>query len=145
MNADSTGQMKISNLPSSEFHPGLADADAIGDVCDPSPGNWTISGFYPPVDMNTVDTAKAGHTVPIKFEVLDQNNVEKTRTSDITSFEQIQIDCDVLSEFTVDAIETTNSGGTALRYDEASGKIECAIGIIISGSSGSLIISMPRK
>jgi len=45
-----------------------------------------MTGFYAPVDMNgVVNTVKSGQTVPLKFNVYD-GQIEKTSTSDITSF-----------------------------------------------------------
>ena len=45
---------------------------------------WNITGFYQPVDMgNVVNIVKGGSTVPLKFNVYDCNNVERTSVSDI--------------------------------------------------------------
>lgn len=57
---------------------------------------------------NTLNTVKAGATVPMKFEVF-KAETEVTDPSLVTLASR-QVSCD--------AIETTTSGSTGLRYDE---------------------------
>ncbi len=68
-----------------------------------------------------VNTVKSGRSGALKFEVFDQNNVEQTRTNVIESSIQNRIDCSTLEGNPPDAIETTNTGGTTLRYDTNGG------------------------
>jgi large repetitive protein len=80
---------------------------------------WDLKGFYQPVDMNVHNGAKAGSTVPMKFEVfkgtteLTDPGVAKTSTQ--------KINCTTLSG-TEDAIEAYVTGGTSLRYDATGGQ-----------------------
>ena len=77
---------------------------------------WSLLGFYQPVDMNgVVNTAKGGSTVPLKFEVFS-GSIEKTSTSDISSFTQNTISCSSLAGHTEDAIEITTTDLTGLQY-----------------------------
>jgi hypothetical protein len=78
---------------------------------------WTITGFYQPVDMNTLNNAKAGSTVPLKFEVF-AGSTELTSTSIVSSFTQ-KISC---VSGTGDDIEQYATGSTTLRYDATSGQ-----------------------
>jgi hypothetical protein len=81
---------------------------------------WTLKGFYSPVDMNGVwNTVKGGSTVPLKFEVFADG--ELTSTSAVKGFTQKQVSCPGGAAVT-DAIETTVLGGTALRYDTTGGQ-----------------------
>jgi hypothetical protein len=81
---------------------------------------WTLSGFYSPVDMNSVvNTVKGGSTVPLKFEVF-AGATELTATSVVHSFVQTRITCDTSA--TLDEIEVTTTGGTSLRYDATAGQ-----------------------
>lgn len=81
---------------------------------------WTLSGFYSPVDMNSVvNIVKGGSTVPLKFEVL-AGATELTATSVVQSFVQTRITCDTSA--TLDEIEVTTTGGTSLRYDATAGQ-----------------------
>ena len=83
---------------------------------------WTLRGFYQPVDMGSVlNTIKGGQTVPMKFELF-AGTVEKTGTSDISSFTQKKISCSSVSTALTDDVEITNTGNTSLRYDSTSGQ-----------------------
>jgi hypothetical protein len=83
---------------------------------------WTLSGFYQPVDMTPVggttvyNTVKGGSTVPLKFEVFAEFEL-----TDITVVNPSvkQVACTSGSE---DAVETTATGGTTLRYDWSAGQ-----------------------
>jgi Tol biopolymer transport system component len=98
----------------------------VKDVSPPAT-EFTIKGFYAPVDMKdsngnpVVNTIKSGKSVALKFEVFDQNNVEQTSTDVIQSSKQNKISCSNLQGDPQDAIEITNTGGTSLRYDTAAG------------------------
>jgi hypothetical protein len=98
----------------------------IRDVPDEQVAEYTIEGFYPPVDMGSeeepvVNMIKSGRSVALKFEVFDQNNIEQKTTDVIYSSTQKRIDCDRLVGSPSDAVETTNTGGTTLRYDTDGG------------------------
>jgi len=81
-----------------------------------------VSGFYSPIDMNgVVNTVKSGKSVPLKFEVFNNANVEQTSTSVVLSFRQTKISCGTLQGNPTDAVEITTSGGTELRYDTVGG------------------------
>ena len=83
---------------------------------------WTINGFYSPVDMpgelNTVNVAKAGSTVPLKFEVF-KGTTELTNIGAVKAFTQ-KITCPTLGSS--DDIEKYASGKTVLRYDAIAGQ-----------------------
>jgi hypothetical protein len=82
--------------------------------------SWTLKGFYSPVDMGGVwNTVKGGSTVPLKFEAFAGS--ELTSTSAVKSFTQKAVTCPN-SSATVDEIEFTTTGGTALRYDSTAGQ-----------------------
>jgi hypothetical protein len=86
---------------------------------------WNLSGFYEPVTMNALNTAKSGSTVPLKFEIfagpVGQN--EQTSTSAVKSFVVQQITCDLADDVgPEDAIELYSTGGTSLRYDATAGQ-----------------------
>src|SRR5919106_719404 len=78
---------------------------------------WTLNGFYQPVDMNVMNYAKNGSTVPLKFEVF-AGSTELTDTAVVDYFTQ-KIDCDA---GTGDDIEQYATGGTNLRYDTTGGQ-----------------------
>ncbi|TLM83150.1 PxKF domain-containing protein [Pseudarthrobacter sp. NamE5] len=75
---------------------------------------WTLKGFYQPVDMNGVlNTVKSGSTVPAKFEIF-AGGTELTDPS-LAKFTMQQSTCSLSA--LQDAIETTATGNTSLRYD----------------------------
>jgi hypothetical protein len=81
---------------------------------------WTANGFYAPVDMNgTVNTVKAGSTVPLKFEVY-AGALELTDPAIVKSLRYAE--CIVPAGAPEDALELTASGGTVLRYDATAGQ-----------------------
>jgi hypothetical protein len=82
---------------------------------------WTLKGFYQPVDMTITNAAKAGQTVPLKFEMLEQvSGDERTNPADVKTFTQ-KVTCGTFTP-TEDAIEEYSSGSTSLRYDTTGGQ-----------------------
>ncbi|NUS36794.1 MAG: hypothetical protein HOQ04_10130 [Pseudarthrobacter sp.] len=80
---------------------------------------WTVKGFYQPIDMNGVlNTVKNGSTVPAKFEIF-AGDTELTDPA-LAKFTLAQGTCSPLA--IQDAIETTATGNTSLRYDATSGQ-----------------------
>jgi hypothetical protein len=83
---------------------------------------WSLAGFYQPVDMSTgaivYNSAKAGSTVPLKFNVYQAyqtNTNERSDAAAIKSFTQQEIACSGAA--LQDDIELYTTGGTSLRYD----------------------------
>ncbi len=84
------------------------------------PTYLTVNGFYQPVDMDGVyNLARNGSTVPFKFELFD-GDTEVTDPAWIESFTQAEISCEPGA--IADAIETTATGNTSLRYDPSVGQ-----------------------
>jgi hypothetical protein len=84
-------------------------------------GAWTLYGFYQPVDMgSTLNTVKAGSTVPLKFEVF-KGATELTGTTAIKGFSTKAVTCPG-ADTPVDEIEFLTTGGTSLRYDTTAGQ-----------------------
>jgi hypothetical protein len=76
---------------------------------------WTLTGFFQPVDMGGVfNTVKNGSTVPLKFRIF-AGTTELTDTASVKSLTSALINCDATAP--QDEVETTATGGTALRYD----------------------------
>jgi hypothetical protein len=80
---------------------------------------YTTNGFFQPVDMNTLNTVKAGSTVPLKFEVL----VAGTKICDTSLVKSLTVrEGTAPSYLPTDAIEEVATGGTSLRCDSTSGQ-----------------------
>lgn len=81
---------------------------------------YTTRGFFSPVDMNGVyNTVKNGATVPLKFELFEGDN-EVMVTSAVKGLTHTAISCE--SGAGDDAVETTATGSTSLRYDSTAGQ-----------------------
>jgi hypothetical protein len=86
---------------------------------------WTLKGFYQPVDMgSTLNTVKAGSTIPMKFEdFVGTTEITSTtfNNNPLGAFSAKKVSC---TGGTEDAIEqvVTATGSTALRYDATSGQ-----------------------
>ena len=86
---------------------------------------WTTKGFYQPVDMSTAtmtvwNTVKGGSTVPLKFELF-AGDTKLTDPTDVKSLQSTKVNCSSGAGIE-DAIETTATGGTSLRYDSTAGQ-----------------------
>ena len=96
---------------------GDRDTDGRGDVCDPD----SFTGFIQPVDnAPTVNDGRAGRTYPVKFSIVGPSGAFVTTTTAITSIDVLPVTCGTFAGDPADALETTASGGSALRYDPAS-------------------------
>jgi hypothetical protein len=78
-------------------------------------------GFHRPIEpvAGDLNTVRGGSTVPLKFNVLGEGNVEITDPADIANlkFEVAPVSCEGAAPESWDVITTT--GGTGLRYDMA--------------------------
>jgi hypothetical protein len=80
----------------------------------------TAQGFYQPVDnLPTLNSAKAGQTIPIKFEVFGESEITATSVI-VQPLTYKKINCD--GSAPSDAIETVATGSTVLRYDSTAGQ-----------------------
>ncbi|GIG27833.1 PxKF domain-containing protein [Cellulomonas marina] len=80
---------------------------------------WTIVGFAAPVDMGgVVNTARAGSTVPVRFEVL-QGDLELVDPAVVASVTVAR--AAVPGGTPTDEVEAVGTGATGLRYDAAAG------------------------
>ena len=90
-------------------------------------GNWTLTGFYQPVDMipvGVLNTVKGGSTVPLKFNIYAGTpgpTTERKSLSDVLSFQYQEFTCGATGTFEA-PIEVTTTGGTSLRYDGTAGQ-----------------------
>jgi hypothetical protein len=130
---DLTDAVQCSAQSGDTFHIGTTTVtcsvqDSDGAIAEDS---FTITvtiqavGFYQPVDNpSTVNSGKAGQAYPLKFEVFgdaSDSSTEITETSVIESIKSQKTDC-TSGTAQEDALETTASGSTQLRYDSTGGQ-----------------------
>jgi transposase len=83
-----------------------------------TPVSYSFGGFRQPVDNPpTVNTGRAGRTYPIKFQVRDQNGALVTSLAAVSSITHKPVACGAFSGDPTDALETTATGGTSLRFE----------------------------
>jgi sugar lactone lactonase YvrE len=93
---------------------GDADGDGRGDACD----THTFGLFLTPVDNPPhVNTGRAGQTYPVKWHITDPDGNEVTSLSAVASIKHKPVSCSSFSGDPTDALETTSTGGTGLRYE----------------------------
>lgn len=82
------------------------------------PVTLSFGGFYEPVNNPpTVNAGKAGRTYPVKWSLTDADGATVTSLSAVSSITSQNMACGAFSSDPTDALETTASGGSVLRYD----------------------------
>jgi hypothetical protein len=92
-----------------------ADFDGIGDACD----NYAFGGFLQPVDNRpALNTGRTGRTYPVKFQIRDKNGTLVTDVAAVSSIKSKKVPCGSFSGDPSDALETTATGDTSLRFED---------------------------
>jgi hypothetical protein len=92
-----------------------ADGDDTGDACD----SHTFGGFLQPVDNPpAINSGRAGRTYPVKFQIRDPTGTLVTSLAAVSSITYKAVSCGSFSTDPTDALETTATGGTSLRFED---------------------------
>ena len=75
---------------------------------------YKFTGFFQPIDMRTVNSAKAGQTIPVKWLLLDALGVPVSDPDSFAKLYSYYVNCE--SSVRTDAIEEYSSGTSGLQY-----------------------------
>lgn len=87
-----------------------SNEDGIGDACD-----LIFKGFFSPVENSNVNLAKAGQTIPIKYQLIDALGQPISDSSSFVDAVSKVVNCGTFSSESDDTIEQY-SGNSGLQY-----------------------------
>ncbi len=94
---------------------GWVTSFSLFGVFEPS---YSFTGFLPPVENPPVmNTAKAGSTIPVKWQLVDSVGSYISDLSVVTGITFQQVQCSDLSTALTNEVPTTTSGSSGLHYD----------------------------
>ncbi|HJR79152.1 MAG TPA: PxKF domain-containing protein [Anaerolineales bacterium] len=75
-----------------------------------------FDGFFQPVDMNAVNTAKAGQTIPVKWRLTDANGLPVSDPASFVKLSSYQVSCGDFVSDPTQPVEEYTPGTSGLQY-----------------------------
>lgn len=95
---------------------GMDVADNVGDaVCAYFGVQYTFKGFFPPIRMGKDNKARAGRTIPVKWQLTAGGNPISDKAS-FVALKSYAVDCQSLVGDPASAVVESASGKSGLRY-----------------------------
>jgi hypothetical protein len=89
----------------------------FGGIADINVLEYLFQGFFSPVDnLPTVNSAKAGQAIPVKWRLTDAAGNPVSDPSSFVSLTSVNLNCDTLAGGTESSIEETSAGSSGLQY-----------------------------
>jgi len=82
-----------------------------------APQRYTFDGFFSPIDNPpTVNNAKAGQTISVKWRLTDKNGLPVSDPASFTSITSTRVGCASLAEFPINYVDELATGSSGLQY-----------------------------
>ena len=81
----------------------------------PQPG-LVFSGFFSPIDLGMINTAKAGQTIPVKWRLTDGSGAPVSDPGSFTRMVTYSVNCSGFSGTPTDVVEEYTSNSSGLQY-----------------------------
>ncbi len=94
-------------------------ADNAGNLAAPVSVSYSVQyrffGFFAPVSTGVLNSAKAGQTIPMKWQIADSNSNQVTSLGSVSRLNSVSIQCSGSALGT--EVPADTSGSSGLRYD----------------------------
>jgi hypothetical protein len=96
-------------------------SDSFGNTGGPTCQTFTVhqyvfDGFYAPIDMNLVNLAKAGQSVPVKWRLTDANGAPVADPASFVALKSYSVSCQDFAGDGSDLVEEYAPGSSGLQY-----------------------------
>ncbi|MCJ7581630.1 MAG: PxKF domain-containing protein [Candidatus Aminicenantes bacterium] len=77
---------------------------------------FIFEGFFSPIDINSVNKAKAGQTIPIKWRITDKDGIPISDPASFVSIKSYVVDCGTFAGDPTSIVDEPATGSSGLQY-----------------------------